>query len=61
VDLAMFHVLRATEFQFPEAWKDILPKIPLLKAFMERIRNRPNIQQYLESDRSQKFSGNSMM
>ncbi|XP_066927120.1 glutathione S-transferase-like [Clytia hemisphaerica] len=61
VDLGLYHILRATEFQFPQSWTNILPTIPLLKAFKERIENRPNIKSYLNSDRLKPFCGDSMM
>ena len=60
VDLALLHVLRATESQFPEAW-EALTSIPLLKAFQQRLQQTPRLQEYFKSDRCKPFSGNSMM
>lgn len=60
VDLGLLHVLRATEAQFPDTWKEA-DYIPNLKAFKERIETRPNIAAYLKSDRWLGFEGNSMM
>ena len=60
VDLALLHVLRATQSQFPEAW-EALTSIPLLKAFLQRLQQTPRLQQYFQSDRCKPFSGNSMM
>ena len=60
VDLTLFHCLRATEAQFPEAWSKA-DFIPALKAFKERMAARPNIAAYLKSDRSRAFAGDSMM
>ncbi|ESO99694.1 hypothetical protein LOTGIDRAFT_141723 [Lottia gigantea] len=60
IDLEVYHILRATENQFPEAWRD-LSTIPHLKAFKNRIEVRPNIATYLKSTRCNKFQGNSMM
>ena len=59
VDLVMFQVLRATEFQFPDEYK-ALP-IPLLRDFSERMKQRPRIKAFLESDRCMPFTGDSMM
>jgi len=59
VDIAVFQVLRATEFQFPEEYKSL--DIPLLRAFKQRMQERPRIRAFLESDRSLEFCGNSMM
>lgn len=60
VDLTLFHILRATEAQFPEAWAKA-NYIPTLKAFKERMAARPNIAAYLKSDRCKAFAGDSMM
>ena len=60
VDLALLHVLRATESQFPEEWGK-LDSIPLLKAFKERVSGRPNLAAYFKSPRCKPFEGNSMM
>ncbi|XP_064614289.1 glutathione S-transferase P 2-like [Liolophura sinensis] len=60
VDLALLHILRATESQFPEEW-NALGNIPLLKAFKVRISERPNLAAYFKSDRCSPFEGNSMM
>lgn len=59
VDLGLLHVLRATEAQFPEAWA--AQSLPLLKAFKQRMEERPRIAAYINSDRYLPFSGNSMM
>lgn len=59
-DLTLFHVLRATEFQFQDAWNKA-DYIPALKAYKERIAARPNIAAYLKSDRALPFAGDSMM
>ncbi|KAL8574738.1 hypothetical protein ACOMHN_023942 [Nucella lapillus] len=61
IDLAMLHVLRATESQFPEAWASFKASIPLLDAFKARMSKRPRLKAYFESDRCLPFSGNSMM
>merc|ERR1712150_224617 len=61
VDLGLFHVLRATESQFPEAWQANSGSIPLLLGFKKRIEARPKIVAYLKSDRWRGFEGNSMM
>ena len=60
VDLALLHVLRAAESQFPDTWKE-LDTIPLLKAFKDRMSARPNLAAYFKSDRCIPFEGNSMM
>ena len=59
-DLTLFHVLRATEAQFPEAWK-AADYVPALKAYKDRISARPRITAFLRSERSLPFEGNSMM
>lgn len=59
VDIGVFQVLRATEFQFPEEYKSL--DVPLLRGFKQRMQERPRIKAFLESERSQQFCGNSMM
>ncbi|XP_060572023.1 uncharacterized protein LOC132730183 [Ruditapes philippinarum] len=59
-DLSLFHILHATEFQFPDTYK-AAEYMPLLKAFKERIASRPRLAAYLKSDRWRGFSGDSMM
>lgn len=60
VDLALLHVLRATQSQFSEAFEKN-DDIPILKAFLERMSARPNLAAYFKSDRCRPFEGNSMM
>ena len=60
VDLALLHVLRAAASQFPETWEK-LETIPLLKAFKDRMSERPRLKAYFASDRCRAFEGNSMM
>ena len=59
VDIAVFQALRATESQFPDDYRDL--SIPGLRAFKQRIQERPNVKAFLQSDRSLPFTGNSMM
>lgn len=54
VDLAVYNLLRGAEFQFPEDYKSL--PIASLRAFKERIQERPNIAAYLKSDRAAPFS-----
>ncbi|XP_076460332.1 glutathione S-transferase-like [Babylonia areolata] len=61
VDLAVLHVLRATQSQFPEAWEAQKTSIPLLVAFKDRMSERPRLKAYFASSRCLPFSGNSMM
>ena len=61
VDIAVFHTLVASEFQFPESYKSFSKQIPLLCAFSKRIAELPKLKEYLESDRRGYFEGNSMM
>ena len=63
LDLGLFHVLRATESQFPEAWAEMKSSnnYPLLLDLKTRVGGRPNIRAFLASDRSRSFEGNSMM
>lgn len=58
-DIAMFHALWITSQQCPEAFEAC--EVPLLKAFMTRIAELPNIKAYLASDRRGKFNGDSFM
>lgn len=59
-DLSLFHIIHATESQFPDAFK-AADYIPLLKSFKERIASRPRIADYLRSERWRGFAGDSMM
>jgi len=59
VDIALFHVLQATEAQWPDAWT--AADFPRLKAFIDLIANTPSIATYLQSDRVRAWEGNSMM
>ncbi len=59
VDIAVFQALRGTEFQFPDRYAEL--PIPTLRAFKQRIQERPNIKAFLESDRSMPFCGDSML
>jgi glutathione S-transferase len=61
VDIAVFHVISAAEFQFPSVFVTISDKIPLLLTHKLDIANLPRIKSYLSSDRRGFFSGNSMM
>jgi glutathione S-transferase len=58
-DLQVMVMLQVTRQQFPDAWPAI--DAPLLKAFLERMEARSQIQKYLASDRKQPFAGDSMM
>jgi len=60
VDLALLHVLRAAESQFPDEWAAV-SSVPLLKAFKQRMQERPRLAEYFKSDRCRAFEGNSMM
>lgn len=59
VDIALFHVLRATEAQWPDEWATA--DFPRLKAFLVLIAQTPSIAAYLHSDRERPWEGNSMM
>ena len=61
VDIAIFHILNATEAQFPEDWAKLKPSVPLLAAFHSRMKEIPRIKAYLESDRVKPWAGDSMM
>lgn len=61
IDLVVFHALRATESQFPVAWKAAAERTPLIVAFKERMAERPRLAAYLKSDRALPFAGDSMM
>ena len=49
-DLAILHILRVTESQFPNTYKQT-NSIPQLKAFKDRLSLRPRLKSYFESDR----------
>merc|ERR1712216_193600 len=59
VDLQVFVIMRACEHQFPVAFKTV--RIVRLKAFLQRIAQRPRIEAYLKSDRCKPFAGDSLM
>ncbi len=50
-DLAVFHALCEAAEQFPEHYHSIVPQIPLLTAFVARIKLVPGIARYLSSGR----------
>lgn len=58
--IAVFHALRATEFQFPEDYKKLCSNE--LKKFYDTMKMRPRIKAFLEDpEKSLPFCGNSMM
>ena len=64
VDLALLHVLRATESQFNEEWGRATSKgaeFAALAEFKRRIEGRPRLEAYFASERCKPFEGNSMM
>ena len=59
-DIAVFHALRATEFQFKEEYKKL--RFEKLEKFYDEMKNRPNIKAFLaDNEKSLPFCGNSMM
>jgi glutathione S-transferase len=60
-DIAIFHVLNATEAQFSDAWASLSPSYPLLVAFKARMMDLPNIKEYYASSRVKPWAGDSMM
>jgi glutathione S-transferase len=58
-DVAVYHVLSAAAFQFPEAWE--AADFPDLKEFVRRIGQIPRLADYLSSPKAKPFEGNSMM
>jgi len=50
-DLALFNVIMKTESQFPMVFKT-MDFIPCLKAYQERMNDRPHIVKYLQSGNS---------
>ena len=59
-DIALFHVLQATEAQWPDEWATA--DFPRLKAFLDMIITKtPSIAAYLQSDRQRPWEGNSMI
>jgi glutathione S-transferase len=61
VDVCLFHAERASEFQFPEGWATVAPEVPLLHMHYAMMRANPRLKAYIESDRAQPFTGDSMM
>ena len=49
-DLAVLHILRLTDGQFPEDFSK-MTDIPTLKAFKDRLSSRPKLKDYFELDR----------
>jgi len=60
-DFALFHVLRATQSQFPEAWESNKGEYQACVTYLEAFAGRKGISEYLGSDRRRPFEGNSMM
>lgn len=55
-DLVLWQVIDGLKFAFPKATERELGKLELLKAFYDRVKERPRIKEYLGSKRRQKYS-----
>lgn len=56
VDLALFQLYEGLSFMFPKAMKAREDDFPKLRALRDRVRARPNVAAYLESDRRLAFN-----
>jgi glutathione S-transferase len=56
VDLSVLQVVDGLRYAFPNALKNLEPKIPLLLALRDRVAERPRIAAYLKSKRRQAFN-----
>jgi glutathione S-transferase len=56
VDLSMFQLLEGLRYAFPKRMKRLERQIPGLVALTERVRKRPHIAAYLNSDRRIAFN-----
>ena len=56
VDLSLFQAMEGLKYAFPRALKTLDDKYPLLAALREKVRERPNIARYLQSDRRVPFN-----
>ncbi|KAF8543646.1 glutathione S-transferase [Trichophaea hybrida] len=55
-DLFVFHVVDGIKYSFPKAAERTLKKLEKLQEHYERVKSRPRIKAYLESERRQKYS-----
>jgi glutathione S-transferase len=56
VDLSLFQVIEGLHYAFPRALKTFASKYPALDRLRDKVRERPNIARYLESERRIPFN-----
>lgn len=56
VELTLFQVLEGLDYAFPQAFRQVAPRIPGLMALRQRVAERPRIAAYLRSERRQAFN-----
>ncbi len=56
VDLSMFQMIRGLEYAFPRAFDSYRHDVPGLITLIDRVRDRPRVAAYLESDRRIPFN-----
>lgn len=56
VDLSLFQTIEGLSYAFPRAMEGLAPKIPRLLELHVRVASRPNLAEYLSSDRRLAFS-----
>jgi len=54
-DLVLFESVHGVLFGFPKAAQKVLDGLPLLKAHHERVKSRPRVKAYLESERRKPY------
>jgi glutathione S-transferase len=58
-DIAVYHYLAAAEQHYGQFYSSI--DVPVCKAFLQAMRERPGIKAYLSSERCQPWDADSMM
>ncbi len=56
VDLSLFQVIEGLSYAFPRALDELAPEIPRLLELHVRVASRPNLAEYLSSDRRIAFN-----
>lgn len=56
VDLSLFQLMSGLDYAFPNAMKQLSPKLPRLRALAERVAKRPRLAAYLASERRVPFN-----
>ena len=58
VDLSLFQLMSGLDYAFPKAMHRLNRRMPLLRDLQKRVADRPNISNYLASDRRIAFNTN---